>query len=233
MDNAENGFMYEVRQLEKEYDLSDPSKKGRFISDVASRMLRFEDPVERDSYLQIIAYRYDVSTDSLNEVIRKLALGGAGVTPKEKPLPTRSNRSELSDASLILQARLLSWLCDEPGIFETVNRYITPDDLPDPLYRKVAEILFDRMSRGIFDPADIITSFTEEEEQRRIAEAFHSGIGNLEGETARSAALKDIMVGIKRLSLTRDDRKGNDFDTIRRLRNELAELEKAVIRING
>lgn len=233
MDEAENGFMYEIRQLEKEYDLTDPSGKSRFISDVALRLLRFEDPVERDNYSGLISYKYDVSSDSLAEVIRKLALKDTGIIPKEKPAPTRSDRNDISDASVILQARLLTWLCDEPGIYGTVKSYITPDDFPDPLYRQVAGMLFDRLDNGKCDPADIITAFTEEEEQRRIAEAFHAGIENLEGESARNAALKDIMVGIKRLSLTRDDREGNDFDTIKRLREELAQLEKAVIKING
>ncbi len=233
IDNAENGFMFEIRQLEKEYDLKDPTGKSRFITDVATRILAFSDPVERDNYTGLIAYKYDVSSDSLAEVIRKLALGGTAVRPKSAPLPTRNNAGDISDASSVIQKRLLTWLCDEPEIYGVVRKYITADDFPDPLYRKVAEILFERLDKGINDPADIITAFTEEEEQRRIAEAFHSTIENLEGESAKNAALKDIMTGIKRLSITRTDREDNDFDTIKRLRSELASLEKAEIRIKG
>ncbi|MBR4573468.1 MAG: DNA primase [Lachnospiraceae bacterium] len=233
IDNAENGFMFEIRQLEKEYDLKDPTGKSRFITDVATRLLAFSDPVERDNYTGLIAYKYDVSSDSLAKVIRKLALGGTAVRPKSAPLPTRNNAGDISDASSVIQKRLLTWLCDEPEIYGVVRKYITADDFPDPLYRKVAEILFERLDKGINDPADIITAFTEEEEQRRIAEAFHSTIENLEGESAKNAALKDIMTGIKRLSITRTDREDNDFDTIKRLRSELASLEKAEIRIKG
>ena len=231
MDGAENGFMFEIRQLEKEYDMTDPSGKSRFITDVASRLIRFEDPVERDNYSSLVAYRYDVSTDSLSEVIRKLAINDSNISRKAVPLPTRSDRSDISDASLVIQSKLLSWLCDEPKIYETIRRYITADDFPDPLYRKVALILFEQLEKGACDPADIISAFTEEEEQRRIAEAFHANVENLESESARCAALKDIMLGIKRLSITRQDRDGNDFDTIKRLRSELSELERAEIRI--
>lgn len=231
MDGAENGFMFEIRQLEKEYDMTDPSGKSRFITDVASRLIRFEDPVERDNYSSLVAYRYDVSTDSLSEVIRKLAINDSNISRKAAPLPTRSDRSDISDASLVIQSKLLSWLCDEPKIYETIRRYITADDFPDPLYRKVALILFEQLEKGACDPADIISAFTEEEEQRRIAEAFHANVENLESESARCAALKDIMLGIKRLSITRQDREGNDFDTIKRLRSELSELERAEIRI--
>lgn len=72
VNDAENGFFYEIRQLESEYDMKDPSGKSRFIMDVASRLLRFKDAVERDNYSGLIAYKYDVSVDSLNKTIEGL-----------------------------------------------------------------------------------------------------------------------------------------------------------------
>ncbi len=232
IDDAENGFMYEVRMLESEYDLKDPSGKSGFIKDVAARILRFEDPVERDNYVGLIAYKYDVSADSLSEVIKKQALVGTDITIARKPAPTRADSNDMSDAARLPQGRLLSWICDKPEIYETVSRYIGADDFSDPLYRKVAELLFEQIKSGNPNPADIISMFTDEEEQRQIAEAFHQNVGNLENVAMQESALKDLMLNVKRLSLTRDDREDNDFDTIIRIRKELEQLEKAVIKIN-
>ena len=229
IDEAENGFMFEIRMLEGEYDLKDPSGKSGFIKDVAARILRFEDPVERDNYVGQIAYRYDVSAESLGEVIRKLAIAGSDVRIAQRPLSTRNGRSDISEAARLPQGRLLSWVCEDPGIYDIVRQYISADDFADPLYRKVASILFEQIENGEANPADIISMFTEEEEQRRIAEAFHQNVGDLESVSMKESALKDLMLNVKRSSLTRGDRDDNDFDIIVRIRKQLEELEKADI----
>ncbi|MCR5687435.1 MAG: DNA primase [Lachnospiraceae bacterium] len=233
IDDAENGFMYEIRQLEGEYDLKDPSGKSSFIKDAASRILRFDDPVERDSYIGLISYKYDVSASSLGEVIRKLAVSGTQIRPAPSPMPTRNDRSGISEAAKLPQCRLLSWICDKPQIYGAVRKFITADDFADPLYRKVAGILFEQIEHGTPDPADIISHFTDEEEQRRIAEAFHQSIGELGSINMQETALRDLMMNVKQLSLTRDDREENDFDVIIRIRKEMEELRTAKLDIAG
>ena len=234
IDEAENGFMYEIRMLENEYDMKDPSGKSRFITDVCARLLTFSDPVERDSYLGLVSYKYDVSVDSLNEVIRKQAVAGTGIRINPKPAPTRNTGADgMDDAARIVQGRLLAWICDSPGIYSVVRRYINADDFADPLYRKVAQIMFERIDNGNLNPAEIIGMFDDEEEQRQVAEAFHQNIGDLEPGKMQDSALRDLMLNIKRLSLTRDDREGNEFETIKRIRKELEELEHAQISITG
>lgn len=229
IDDAENGFMYEIRMLEGEYDMKDPSGKSSFITDVATRLLRFEDPVERDNYVGLISYKYDVSTESINEVIKKQALAGTGVTIKPRPISTRNGKNDMIEAASLPQTRLLSWLCDEPAIYKAVKKYITADDFADPLYREVAAILFEQLEKGHCDPADIISMFPEEEQQRRIAEAFHQSLGDLESLAMKEMALRDLMINIKQLSLTRNDRSDSDFGVIIKIRGELEELKRVKI----
>lgn len=231
IEEAENGFMYEIRMLEREYDLTDPSGKSRFIRDVADRLLHFEDPVERDGYVGKIAYKYDVSVQSLDEVIRKQAISVSNVKPVPRPMPTRSTGKDIKEASRMPQAKLLSWLIDSPEIFPAVKEYVSPDDFADPLYRLAAEKLFAQLEEGNCNPAYIISMFDEEEQQTAVAEAFHLNIGNLDSDVMKKNALKDLMLNIKRSSMTRTDRAENDFDTIIRLRKELEMLEKADIRL--
>ena len=233
IDDAENGFMFEIRLLENEYDMKDPSGKSAFITDVATRLLRFEDPVERDNYTGMVTYRYDVSATAFSEVIRKQAVNASNVKIMPRPMPTRKDRSDPTDeAEKLPQGRLLSWICDSPGIYKTVSRYINADDFADPLYRRVASILFEQIENGEPDPARIISMFEDEEEQRRIAEAFHQNVGKLDNLKMKESALKDLMINVKRLSVMRQDRTDSGFDTIKRIRKELEELEAADIKIN-
>ena len=138
----------------------------------------------------------------------------------------------MNDASRLPQARLLSWICDKPAIYGIVKQYISPDDFADPLYRKVANILFAQLDKNSPNPADIISMFDDEEDQRRVAEAFHQNVGDLDSVEMKKGALKDLMINIKRLSVTRDDREDNSFDTIKKLRKELEDLQKASIDIS-
>ena len=175
----------------------DPSGKSSFITDVATRLLRLEDPVERDNYVGLLSYKYDVSAEAVNEVIKKQALAGTGITIKPKPISTRSGKNDILDATTFPQTRLLSWLCDEPAIYKVIKKYITADDFADPLYREIATILFEQLENGQCNPADIISMFPEEEQQRRIAEAFHQSLGDLEGLAMKEMALRDLMINIK------------------------------------
>ncbi|MCR5302664.1 MAG: DNA primase [Lachnospiraceae bacterium] len=233
IEEAENGFMFEVRMLENEYDMKDPSGRSAFISDVAARLLRFEDQVERDNYAGLISYRYDVSKDGLAELISKQALSASNIRIAPKPIPTRKEFLDTADeASRLPQGRLLSWLCDSPELYTVVSRYISADDFADPLYRKVAQLMFDQLQKDGPDPAQILSMFPDEEDQRRIAEAFHSDVGKLDNIKMKEGALKDLMINIKRLSLTRQDRDDNGFDAIKRIRKELEQLESADIKLN-
>ena len=233
IDEAENGFMFEARLLESEYDLKDPSGKSAFITDVATRLLRFEDPVERDNYTGLISYKYDVALSALSEVIRKQAVSASNIKITPKPLPTRRERFETeAEAARLPQGKLLSWICDSPGIYSVVGRYITADDFADPLYREVAAILFKQIEDGSPDPAKIFSMFTDEDDQKKIAEAFHQNIGKLDNIKMKESALKDLMINVKRMSAMRDDREDNGFDTIKRIRKELEELEAANIKLD-
>ena len=233
MDDAENGFMFEIRMLESEYDLKDPSGKSRFVNDVATRLLRFEDPIERDNYAGLVAYKYNLPKDALNEVIRTQALKMDGIQTVQRPAPTRNEQSGVNNAARVPQGKLLSWICEDSRIYPIVKQYITADDFADPLYRRVAAEFFRQLDENSPNPAEIISMFTDEEEQRQIAEAFHQEVGEIENINMKSDALKDLMLNVKRLSLTRTDREGNDFSDLIRLRKELEQLEAAVIDLKG
>ncbi len=230
IDEAENGFMFIARMLESEYDLNDPSGKSRFINDICSRLVRIEDPVERDDLMGRIAYKYDVSMESLKEVMKKQALKAEDIKTVPVPIPTTRNvKSDISDANRQPQSKLLSWLVEEQDIYAVVKRYITPEDFADSSCRMAANILFSQLDEGRCDPARIFSMTDDEEEAAIIAEALHQSIGSLDTPQARGSALKELMLNILRLSLMRDDREKNDFDTIIRIRKKIEQLEKETI----
>lgn len=64
---------------------------------------------------------------------------------------------------------MLTWLVNYPGIFEQVEKYISPSDFVVPLYKEVAQMLFDQHKEGETNPGKLLNAFTDSEEQREVA----------------------------------------------------------------
>ena len=63
IDKAENSFFFEVRIMEREYDLKDPESKTKFYREIAKKICNFADDVERENYLEAIADKYHIGFD--------------------------------------------------------------------------------------------------------------------------------------------------------------------------
>lgn len=201
IDSAENGFMFEIRMLEEDYDLKDPTGKSKFLNDVALRVLAFEDAIERESYIDKVAEKYKTSVAGLAELVKKHAMKGAGVVKTELAKPTRTAKATSEDAMLVTQGLLLNWISEIPEVYPIVRKYISPDDFSDELCKKVAQILFEQIESGNPDTGKISAMFTEEEEQSQVARIFHQRIENIETLAEREAAIKDLIIRVKEYSL--------------------------------
>lgn len=116
---------------------------------------------------------------------------------------------------------MLTWLVTYPGIFQTVERYITPSDFVVPLYREVADMLFAQRAEGEVNPARLLNAFTDSEEQREVASLFNATI-HLETAQEQDRAFADALLRIKEESLARKNRSWDPTDM-----NGLQEIVKA------
>ncbi|MBQ8877965.1 MAG: DNA primase, partial [Lachnospiraceae bacterium] len=81
MKAAENSFFFEIRMLQRDYDLQDPESKTKFYSEIAKKLCGFSEEVERDNYIQAVADKYSIGTQNL----KKLGLSYATQTGLAKP----------------------------------------------------------------------------------------------------------------------------------------------------
>lgn len=169
MDDAQNGFYFETSMVEREYDIKDPEGKTKFLSDIAKRILRFEEEIERENYIEGIAGKYNVSVESLSKLVVKYAMQGEGIKVADAPKSGIRSQADPDAGVKEAQAKLLTWLCSEPELYETVKKYISVDDFTEPLYKQVAGMLFEQMEEGTPNPAAIVNRFSLEEEHRNVA----------------------------------------------------------------
>ena len=225
IDSAQNGFYYEIDCIESEFDINDPESKTKFFNEVAKRLLRFDEEIERDNYIEAISRNYSISSESLKKLVAKYAMKAEGITVAE---PARSgiHTKRLPDEGIrMTQGMLLTWLCDQPKVYGQISRYISADDFSNPLYRSVAQMLFAQIEEDRLCPAEIVSRFTEEEEQREVAALFHAKMQDMHSLKEKEEALKDLIIRIKNDGFNKRIT-GEELDDLQRMINEKRALEE-------
>ena len=197
---AENSFMFEIRMLKREYNLEDPEDKTKFHKEIARKLCNFEIEVERENYIQAVANEYHIGFENLRKLVGRYAAHTGGAKPVERPKSGIQKRQTAEDHKKRTQRMLLTWLTDEPEIYKQISKYIKPSDFTEEFYGRVAEMLFADLSAGNYNPAAILSRFTEEEEQREVASMFNTKLEGIESKQDKEKALRDIVYAVKKNS---------------------------------
>lgn len=203
IDAAENSFMFEIRILEQKYDMKDPEGKTAFQTEVAKKLLDFTTELERNNYMEAVADKYHMSFEALRNLVNQLGTQG-GLVKERTPLKSGLNekKHKKEDGMKQSQKLLLTWLIEYDNLYDKIKYIITPEDFTEDIFRKVAELLYEQKKSGTVNPAQIISLFAEEEEQREVAELFHARIHEVDSAAERDKALKETILRVKDNSIS-------------------------------
>ena len=236
----DNTFFFELRMMQKQYDLSDPEAKTKFYNEIAKKLCGFSEEVERENYTEAVAEKYNISMESLKKLVTgyaaKMGMAAEVIRPKQ-PVQQKNTPKEQQEN---VQKLLLTWLVEEPHLYKKIKKYITPLSFTNELYRQVAQELFPKLEEGKPNPAAIISRFSQEEEQREAASLFNTKLPYMQQDMEsqsqvqeREKAFHDIVVKVKRNAYEHDLKaSGSDMEALSRVisgRQELDELEKTHI----
>lgn len=240
LSQAENTFFFELRMMQKQYDLSDPEAKTKFYNEIAKKLCGFSEEVERENYTEAVAEKYNISMESLKKLVTgyaaKMGMAAEVIRPKQ-PVQQKNTPKEQQEN---VQKLLLTWLVEEPHLYKKIKKYITPLSFTNELYKQVAQELFPKLEEGKPNPAAIISRFSQEEEQREAASLFNTKLPYMQQDMEsqsqvqeREKAFHDIVVKVKRNAYEHDLKaSGSDMEALSRVisgRQELDELEKTHI----
>lgn len=200
INQAENSFFFEIRILEGQFDMSDPEAKTKFHREIARKLCEFSEEIERDNYLQAIAEKYFIGVDNLRKLVANYAAQTGLAKPVERPKSGVQQKNTPEESARKSQRLLITWITDEPSVYSKIKKYISAEDFTEELYKKVAERLFSDLDAGHFNPAGIISTFEDEEEQRQAAELFNTNLPRLETGQEREKAFHDILLAVKKNS---------------------------------
>ena len=200
LDEAMNYFLFEVKVLEKQFDLSDPEGKTQFYREIAKKLLEFPEELERNNYMESISRLYQIQFEDLRKMVNRMALAGTAQTARPRTEIRSKKKEDREDASKTAQKLMLTWLTSYPSMFDTIEDYIDAEDFTTPLYHQAAVLVFAQHQEGEVSPAKLLNQFTDPQEQKEVASLFHATL-HLESKEERKRALLETVCRLKRDSI--------------------------------
>lgn len=216
IDQAENSFLFEIRMLEHQYDMHDPEGKTAFYNEAAKRLCSFSEKLERDNYIEAVASKYRIAAEDMRKLVNRYGarIGTYGSLSNRSPDHYESRHEETRPKSGVHEKKkkedgmkqsqklLLTWLTNDTDLFGKIQHYIAPEDFTEPVYRKVADILFGQYEQtGSVNPAQIVSMFIDGETQQEIAGIFNATLHEMDTKGEKEKALKETIVRIKQNSI--------------------------------
>lgn len=222
---AKNSFMFEVGVIKTEYQMDDPEQKTGFYNRVAEKLLEFEEPLERDNYIQAVSREFFIKYEDLRRLVNRMG-GRLAATPSSvRTQREKSVKKEKEDGIKRSQRLMLTWLIENPRLFEKIEGMIEPADFVEELYCKVAEMVFEGYRAGNINPAGILNHFIEDENQyKEVAALFNASLQESLNNEEQKKAFSETVVKVKKNSLEFKSRNAKDIGELQKIIKEQAEL---------
>lgn len=236
IEEARNSFLFEIDVLKRDYDMEDPEQKTEFYNQTARKLLEFSEALERDNYLEAVAREYYINYEDLKRLVNRL---GASVRPEaavrreDQKRPAAQRKREKEDGVKQSQRLLLTWLIENPLLFDKIRGIITPDDFIEELYHQVAQMVFDGHAAGTLNPAEILNHFIDNEDQyRTVAGLFHASLKESLDNEEQKKAFSETIIKVKKNSLDYASRHAAGIEELQRIIKEQAALKNLHISLD-
>ena len=229
IDEAENYFIFKIKQLEKNYDINTPDGKTDFYKEIANELSNFGEELERNNYIEAVSREFSIDRKQLADLVTKMLYKPKKATSYDKEIDNRNKMvDEEDDAILTSQRLLLTWLIEEPVIYDKIIKYVNSTDFTDEFYKDVADKVFKQFAEGKVNPVLIINSYEDEQMHKKVTRIFNSELNSELNDKEREKALNEIVINIKLNSIRNKQSTTTDLNEYQMLMN----LEEEIKNIN-
>ena len=240
IEEAKNSFLFEIDVLKGQYDMEDPEQKTRFYQETARKLLEFPEALERDNYIQAVSREHFIPYEDLKRLVNQLGsrLGSGPAAAgrrdyEEKSQAKRSPKKDKDEGNRQSQRLLLTWLIENPGLFDRIQGIITADDFVEPLYHQVAQMVFQGHEENALNPAGILNHFINDEEQyREVAALFNASLKESLSNEEQKKAFSETVMKVKKKSLDAASRHAGSIEELQRIIQAQAALRSLHISLD-
>ncbi len=239
IEEAKNSFLFEIDVLKSQYDMEDPEQKTRFYQETARRLLEFPEALERDNYIQAVSKEHMIPYEDLRRLVNQLgsrmapgssaSLRSSYSQEERKPSP----KKDKEEGNRRSQRLLLTWLIENPKLFERIQGIITAEDFVEPLYQKVAQMVFQAYENHSLNPAQILNHFINDQEQyREVAALFNASLNESLSNEEQKKAFSETVMKVKKHSLDQASRQAKDMKELQQIIQAQAALRSLHISLD-
>ena len=206
--------------MKRGYDLEDPEQKTRFYNGVARKLLEFPEALERDNYIQAVSREQMINYQDLKQLVNRLAgrVGPAAAGPGQQASSYRERKKEKEDGARQSQRLLLTWLIEDPSLFDKIEGIITPEDFREELYHQVALMVFEGHRGGSLNPAQILNHFIDDQDQyKEVAALFNASLKTALNSDEQKKAFAETVIKVRKNSLDEASRAASDIGELQRI----------------
>ena len=227
IEQAKSSFFYEVDNLMKEYDMNDPESKTSFMNEVAKKCLTFDNEIERTNYMEAFCREYSVRTEDFKKLVAYHSARMVGIDyEKRRQERMVKTAGQKEDGIAKSQGVFLTWLSNDPVLFEKTKGILSAEDFVDEPYHEVAQMIYEQYeTTGKVEPAMIISKFQSKEEQSLVAGIFNKELKEISKDTEQQKALNEVVHSIKKYSLEYRSRHVTDMKELQTLMEEKRKLQ--------
>lgn len=229
---AMSSFMFQVKVAAGRYDQDDPESKTQFQHEAAKLLATIEEPLERKNYIEAVSREYYIGAKDLEDLVNYYGTSGYSSAQRQQTTPRQQERRlQVNEAKEEKkkqpQKLLLTWMVNEPQLFDKLEGIIGPDDFYEQIYHGVALLLFKQYEEEkAVIPGKILNQYTDLEDQKKIAELFNTTLKISLLAEDRDKALNDIVRRVKEDSIEQQMNATNDILRWQDLIKEKANLAK-------
>ena len=142
-------------------------------------------------------------------------------------------KQEREDGIRRSQRLLLTWLIENPALFDKIKGIITADDFVEDLYHQVAVILFEGHEAGNVNPAGILSRFINDEDQyKEVAALFNASLKESLNNEEQKKAFAETVMKVRKNSLDTASRNAKDIAQLQEIIKQQAALKQLHISLD-
>ena len=150
-----------------------------------------------------------------------------------RPIKKTGRKQEREDGIRRSQRLLLTWLIENPALFDKIKGIITADDFVEDLYHQVAVMVFEGHEAGNVNPAGILSRFINDEDQyKEVAALFNASLKESLNNEEQKKAFAETVMKVRKNSLDTASRNAKDIAQLQEIIKQQAALKQLHISLD-
>ena len=155
------------------------------------------------------------------------------VAQNQAAIKKTGRKQEREDGIRRSQRLLLTWLIEDPALFDKIKGIITADDFVEDLYHQVAVMVFEGHEAGNVNPAGILSRFINDEDQyKEVAALFNASLKESLNNEEQKKAFAETVMKVRKNSLDTASRNAKDIAQLQEIIKQQAALKQLHISLD-